>query len=108
MTPLGGIVGFIVHALLVWLAAAIAKVEKATFWKAVGVAIIGFVLVALFGLLAWPLKLIPILGGLIAAIIAFIATSIAAKLVFDCRWETAWTIALVVAIAQLVLRWVLP
>jgi hypothetical protein len=104
MGLMGGLIGLVVHVLLIMLGAAVAKIEKAGFWRSLGVALLSFLLIWVISFLVWPLKLVPIVGGLVVALVAFIGTSLAARLVFDCRWEAAWTLAFVVAVAQFVLK----
>lgn len=108
MPWLHGIIGFVVYVLLIMLGARFAQIEKAGFWRCVAVALLSILLVAIISLLVWPLKLIPLLGGLIAVVVSFVGTAIAARLVFDSKWEPAWTIAFVVAIASAILSWLFP
>lgn len=108
MIWLDGLIGFIVVALLIMLGARFAKIEGAGFWRCVGVALLASVLVWVAGWIVWPLKLIPLIGGLVTVVVAFFGTAVAAKLVFDSKWEPAWTIAFVVAIASAILHWLFP
>ena len=108
MVAIGGIVGFIVHALIIWAVATyVAKLESAGLLQSLLVALFSYVAMFLLSLVTVLFLLIPIVNVIVLALILFAGTAIAAKLVFGCDWEPAWTIGLFVAIAHAVLSFIL-
>ncbi|MBN2080696.1 hypothetical protein JW859_00675 [bacterium] len=103
MTALGGLIGFIVHALLIWWGAKIAKIEQASFIMSLVVALASYVVMLVLTLLLFPLWFVPVLNSLLSAAVLLVGTSVAAKFLFNCKWEPAWTIAFVVAVVNLIL-----
>ena len=106
MIGIGGALGFVIHAVLIYLGARLAKIENVGWAKPLVVALGSYIVMAVLYLGLILLMLIPGLNVLLSALILFTATSVAAKYVFDCRWETSWTIAVIVSIAHALIAWI--
>lgn len=107
MLGIGGLIGFVLHTVAIYVGASMAGLETIDIWRAAVAALVSYVVMILVGLLLAPLVLVPLVNQLLGTAILFLGTAFAAKMVFSCDWKPAWTIGGVAAAAAFLAGFVL-
>lgn len=103
---MGLILGFILHALAIFVGAKIARLERVDFWRAAIVALLSYVAIFLASLLLWPFSWVPLVGIFASSLALGIGTTVTARLVLDCQWRPAAIIGLSVMVAGALTGWI--
>ena len=85
---MGYILGFLLHALAIFIGARLAKLERVDFWRAATVALLSYIAILLVSLVLWPFSLVPLVGIFASSLALGAGTAIAARMVLDCKWES--------------------